>query len=279
MINGRYATLAAFQVFGDSTMKDLRKALLALGLASPPDHIQGFTKMESALVLMIHTLADTAPLDLIQLPTPEFARLISVLAQAVVKANSLLSTPAAFSIETIATMRCRALLYGNHTDAKEPLSGAVALRHSGYVASDLGATHRSRSRMAEEQELRQAWSAMAQHDMHQPTLFLDLLTLIFDRVLTAPDADLTNLYALVRPLPSLACSGPDTLATFVNGFINAQAQSRQAAVREHLEPIMRILLPGTSNKEHVADCLRRQEEYTKELCKFIRRFRDFYWKL
>ena len=170
-------------------------------------------------------------------------------------------------------------MYGNEGPVKEPSSGALALRSNGFVESALGATYRVRSRMSEEHELRQAWSAMAQHDMHQPNLFADLLSLLLDRVLTAPDADLTNLYALVRPLPSLACSTPNTLATFINSFVSAQAQARQSAVNENLEPIVRILLPGTSSKDHIADCLRRQEEYTKELCKLIRRFRDFYWRL
>jgi len=277
MVSGKFANLSMFSIFGDSTLKDLRTAVLMLGLASSPEHFGSFSKVESAFILFVHTIADMSPLDLIQLPTPAFARLISVLAQAVGKAASVISTPAAFTIETIATMRCRAMLFGAMgKEVNGMTSSALALRYSGFVPSDLGAIHRTRSRVCEEQELRAASVAFAQHDSQQLWLFDDLLTLLLDRLLTAPDGDLTNLYAIVRPLTSLACTAPNTLQSYVNNFITAQAQARQASMRENLEPIVRVLL-FESSKEHISDCLRRQEDYTKELCKLVRRFRDFYW--
>ena len=289
---GRFANLSVFQVFGDNTLKDLRRAIAVWGLASPPDHLQSFSKVESALVQFAQSVADSNPLELVQLPSGEFARLMVVLAQAVSKPVSALSTPAAFTIESLATLRCKAILYSMYvkesngnagggassSSSSGNSSGALGLRQSGFVSADLGAAHRVRSRIAEEHELRAASIAFAQHDVAQPQIFAQVLGSLLDRLLTAPDSELTNLYALSRPITSLSFSSPNALASFVNGFIGAQAQSRQLMMQENLEPIVKVLMPGTT-REHMADALRRQDEYTKDLCRYVRRFRDFYWSL
>ncbi len=45
MVSGRFANIAIFQVFGDDTMQNLKKAVLHLGLASTPEHLGSFTKV------------------------------------------------------------------------------------------------------------------------------------------------------------------------------------------------------------------------------------------
>ncbi len=61
-------------------------------------------------------------------------------------------------------MRCRALLYSQFTERSETISGALLLRYSGFINSDLGASHRFRVRVCEETELRAAAIAFAAHD-------------------------------------------------------------------------------------------------------------------
>ena len=184
--------------------------ILELGLAGTPEHIGGFPKVffvilwremlikltlslsllrliikaEMSLVLLLHNISETAPLELVSLSTPQFARMIAVLACAVSRPqNVLLSTPAAFCIETLSVLRCRAILYmKSGLDFRMIPSGAVQLRREGFVPSVLGAggsTAGVQGKIVSAVELHDLAIRFSQHDQDQPGMHFFVFSTVF----------------------------------------------------------------------------------------------------
>ena len=276
MILGRFGNLSVFDLYKDTSLKDARACALELSLACTPEHVAGFPKAEMATVTLLHNVSETAPLELVALSTPMFARMMAVLASAVSRPqNVLLSTPAAFCIETLSVLRCKAMLYvKSGLDFRSIPSGAVQLRKEGFVPSVLGAQGAgiTSSKIVSARDLHELAGRFTQHDREQPELFASVMWLLLDRILLAPDHELPNLYAVARPVSVLHCCAPGALRVFATRFVQAQAADRRAAVAEKMDALVATL--GGQGEGDIPDVLHRHEELTKDLCKFVRRWRE-----
>ena len=280
LLAGRFGNLAVYDLYQDATVREARHAVLRLALAGSPDTVASYPKTESAVVLLAHTIADNSALDLVQLPAPLFARLVSVLAAACGRSASILSTPAAFTIEALAVLKCRAVLYVD-VEAKMRSEGSVvgafesvALRPDGFRPSALSALGRARGRIVAVADMKAAAARFREHDDSQPNLFGDVLDVLVDRIITSADYDLPNLYAIARPIVPLCVCAPGALRRFVAKFVAAQSPSRQELVAESFEPLFKLLQDFPDGRSHAAELLRQHEEVTKELCRFARKWRD-----
>jgi len=245
-------------------------------------------KTESAVVLLAHTVADNSPLDLVQLPAPLFARLMAVLAAACGRSASVLSTPAAFTVESLAVLKCRALMFMDMEGklrAEAAAAGAaggavvgayesVALRPDGFRPSVLSAVGRAKGRVVAAGDMRDATARFREHDEAQPAVFSDVLSILLERIITSSDFDLPNLYAIARPIVPLSLSSPGALRRFVAKFVAAQAPARQQLVAESFEPLFKLMCDFQDGRTFAAELLRHHEEVTKELCRFARKWRD-----
>ena len=295
VLAGRFGNTSTFEMFGDTTLRDVREAAFKLALAGAPDSVATYPKAEFAVVLLAHTVADSNPLDLVRLPTPLFARLVAVVAAACCRSQATLSTPAAFTIEALATLKCHAMLFAELEArmAREPPPGPVefvVLRADGFrgtvLSSAANASSFSGARGAESRpmavaDLRQAAERFREHDEAHPALFADVLPLLLDRMLTSSDADLPNMYALARPIVPLSLCAPRALREFVARFVAAQAAPRQQEVAESFVPLLRALRehethPGATSAAaaRLADLLRQQETVPRDLCRFARKWRE-----
>jgi len=290
MLAGRFGNLSVFELYNDDSLKGARQSVLELALAGTPEHLTGFPKAELALVLLLHNISETSPLELVGLSTPQFARMIAVLASAVSRPqNVLISTPAAFCIETLSVLRCRAILYVKAgLDFRTIPSGAVQLRREGFVPSVLGASMGMpggvQGKIVSARDLHELAMRFSQHDQDQPELFAGLLWLLLDKVLLAPDHELPNLYAIARPVSVLNCCAPGALQMFGARFVQAQNTARRQQMAEKMEGLVGVLGGGSLGggvaggevpmDADIANVLRRHEEITKELCKYVRRWRE-----
>ncbi|KAH9257266.1 hypothetical protein BASA81_004423 [Batrachochytrium salamandrivorans] len=270
--------------------RELQALVLSLGLSCDPLHLSSYAKCEQHFVSFCYHISESQPMLLTGLSPAAFARLVAVLGLAlqpkpVAATSGILSTHAAYAIETLASMRSRALLFSLMPYAQNTtvdLDAYYCLRpQAGFVKSELTMLHRIHrgTKVYQGRDLKHCLQVFALYESQEPLLFSDLFHSLLDRVLTVSESELTNLYALTRPLLSLAATNQLAVKEFSDSFVNAQAANRQRMTAEQLAPILRLLTVDSTNSIEVCEFLRRQEEYTKDLCKSIRRFRDFYSNL
>mmetsp|Transcript_18872 Transcript_18872/g.37074 ORF Transcript_18872/g.37074 Transcript_18872/m.37074 type:complete len:1490 (-) Transcript_18872:78-4547(-) len=273
MLNGRYAPLGTFQLFGDTCLLDARRATLELALSSSPKHTMSFPKMSKALISLLNQLAEKFVISLVDLSSSLFARIMCCLGEAIVSGNAQLSSPAASAVEAIAIFRCRAAaaVHGpNSDDANSSDADVDPLRR---VRAVLNPEHRSRGDTTSLEEYHRAALLFQEHERAHPNLFSSLLAVVMDQLFSSGSSELPNQWSMAKPIMPLIFCAPAEFERQRQQFLSQQSAAREPRIREAYDSLFTKLGPALSNPALFNVVLRSNDTFAKELCTFNRELR------
>ena len=266
LLNGRYASLGTFDLFGDSSLNDARRVTLELAVSGSPKHIMSFPKMARALIILLNQMAEKFLVALVRVSSAHFARILACLGEAIVSGQTALSTPAAATIEALASFRCRSTALVFQEDVpqseKDPL---IRIRQI------LNPEHRTRGDATSFEEYREAARLFQVHEAAHPHLFSSLLSLVMDQLFNpSTPQDTPSQWSLAKPVMPLVLCAPQEFENQRLRFLKAQSPDREQRVRESYDALFSKLGPALNNPARYNMLLMANDNFTKQLCAFCR---------
>uniref|UniRef100_A0A7S2RDB0 Exportin-7/Ran-binding protein 17 TPR repeats domain-containing protein n=1 Tax=Mucochytrium quahogii TaxID=96639 RepID=A0A7S2RDB0_9STRA len=265
MLNGRYAQLGTFELFGDTCLQEARRIILELALSGSPKHVMSFPKMARALMMLLNQLAEKFVLSLVDISSSLFARMMACLGEALVSSQTSLSTPASYIIETIAVFRCKSAATvfseNNNTNENDPMK---------RVRSVLNPQHRTRGDVTCLDDYKKAAHLFRAHEQAHPNIFGSLLGVIMHELFSMPATDSQSQWSIAKPVMPLILCAPQEFERQRAEFLNAQSSDREPRVREAYDRLFSRFAPALSNPSLFNLLLRTNDAFSKQLCTFCR---------
>ena len=195
-----------------------------------------------------------------------FARILACLGEAIVSGQTALSTPAAATIEALASFRCRSTALVFQEDVpqseKDPL---IRIRQI------LNPEHRTRGDATSFEEYREAARLFQVHEAAHPHLFSSLLSLVMDQLFNpSTPQDTPSQWSLAKPVMPLVLCAPQEFENQRLRFLKAQSPDREQRVRESYDALFSKLGPALNNPARYNMLLMANDNFTKQLCAFCR---------